>query len=129
MTQGKLIVITHEINRCGVSILGVSELWMLSQGRFTTDDGVYVSGKEECRRASGVGFVVDKEASKVVLGYNPIDDRVMTLRLKGHQMNATFLQVYSPTTEADENKMDVFYSKVQEALDKINSKDVIIMTI
>ena len=102
---------------------------MLSQGRFTTDDGfgVYFSGKEEGRRASGVGFVVDKEASKAVLGYNPIDDRVMTLKLKGHPMNTTFLQVYAPTTEADEDKMDVFYSKVQEALDKINSKDVIIM--
>ena len=129
MTQGKLNVITHEMNRCGVSILGVSELWMLSQGRFTTDDGfgVYFSGKEEGRRASGVGFVVDKEASKAVVGYNPIDYRVMTLRLKGHPMNTTFLQVYAPTTEADEDKMDVFYSKVQEALDKINSKDVIIM--
>ena len=51
----------------------------------------------------------------------------MTLILKGHPMNTTFLQVYAPTTEADEDKMDVFYSKVQEALDKINSKDVIII--
>ena len=118
MIQGKLNVITHEMNRCGVSILGVSEHWMLSQGRFTTDDGfgVYFSGKEEGWGASGVDFVVDKEASKAVLGYNPIDDRVMTLRLKGHPINTTFLQVYAPTTEADEDKMDVFYSKVQEAL-------------
>ena len=51
----------------------------------------------------------------------------MTLRLKCHPMNTTFLQVNAPTTEADEDKMDVFYSKVQEALDNINSKDVIIM--
>ena len=122
-------MITHEMNRCGVSILGVSEHWMLSQGRFTTVDGfgVYFSGKEEGRRASGVGFVVDKEATKAVLGYNPIDDRVMTLIMKGHPMNTTFLQVYAPTTEADEDKMDVFYSKVPEAFDKINSKYVIIM--
>ena len=42
-------------------------------------------------------------------------------------MNTTFLQVYAPTTEADDDNMDVFYSKVKEALDKINSKDVIII--
>ena len=81
----------------------------------------------EGRRACGVGFVVDKEAYKAVLGYYPIDDRVITLRMKGHQMNRTFLHVYAPTTYADEDKMDVFYGKVQEALDKINSKDVITM--
>ena len=129
MTQGQLNVITHDMNRCGVSILGVSENWMLSQGRCTTDDrfGVYFSGKEEGWRASGVGFVVDKEASKAVLGYNPIDDRVMTLILKAHPMNTTFLHVHAPTTEAYEDKMDVFYNNVQEALDTINSKYIVIM--
>jgi len=129
MTQGKLNVITKEMGRCGVNILGVSEHWMLSQGRFVTDDGfvVFFSGKDEGRRSSGVGFVVDKDASKAVLGYNPIDDRVMTIRIKGHPMNITFLQAYAPTADAEDEVVDDFYNKVQEALDQIHRKDIVII--
>ena len=59
------------------------------------------------------------------MGYNPIDDRIITVRLKPN--NITFVQVYAPTTLATGEIIDAFYAKLQEALDKIPKSDVVVM--
>ena len=129
LTLGKLEVISTEMERCGVKVLGIAEHWWLSEGRFTTETGnsVFFAGKDSGRRSSGVGFIVEKEKAKAVLGYNPISDRIITLRLQAHPMNITFVQVYAPTTEANDEEMDAFYGLVQEALDRIPKKDIVIL--
>jgi hypothetical protein len=85
------------------------------------------SGKESGRKRMGVGFIVEKTTAKSVLGYNPINERVITIRLKGNPMNITLVQVYAPTTEASDQVMDEFYEMVQGVLDTIPKKDITIV--
>ena len=115
--------------RCNVPIVGVAEHWWLGQGRFHTDGGetVYYSGRESGRRRSGVGFIINKEMSKAVMGYNPVNDRIITIRMKAHPMNITVVQVYSPTTDATEEEMDNFYGVLQDTLDSISGRDITMM--
>ena len=42
------------------------------------------SGKETGRRNAGVAFMVNSETSRAVLGYNPVSERVITLRPCSH---------------------------------------------
>ena len=85
------------------------------------------SGKEEGKRERGVGFILDKSAAKSFLGFNPISERVITLRLQGRPMNTTIVQVYAPTSTASDETMEDFYGQLQDALDKIPSKDMLIV--
>ena len=128
MNKEKLPILTREIDRVGLSITGISELRFTGKGHFTTDDGhaIYYSGDDK-KRQHGVGFVVGKNTKKSVLGYNPVSERVITIRLQANPVNFTIVQVYAPTSAADEATVDEFYQQVQEVLDKIPQKDVTIV--
>ena len=104
MSAGKLHIVEQEMAELDIKILGVSELWWHGQGRFTTDNGnmMVYSGKESGKKRMGVGFIMEKTTAKSVLGYNPVNERVITLRLKGSPMNITLVQVYAPTGEASD---------------------------
>ena len=51
---------------------------------------------------------------KCIHGFNPISDRIITIRIQGKSINFTFIQVYAPTSTADEEDMDYFYDSLQK---------------
>ena len=83
---------------------------------------MYYSERKSGRRRSGVGFIINM--SKAVMGYNPVNDRIITIRMKAHPMNITVVQVYAPTTDATEEEMDNFYGVLQDTLDSISGRDI-----
>lgn len=46
--------------------------------------------------------------------YNAISDRVISIRLQGSPINVTIIQAYAPTTDAEDEVIDMFYDQVQE---------------
>ena len=70
MNQGKLDVITQEIARINIKILGVSELKWMGMGEFNSDDHyIYHCGQETLRR-NGVALIINIRVQNVVLGCN-----------------------------------------------------------
>ena len=60
MSQGKLEVVTEEMARVNIDILGISELIWTGMGEFNSDDHyIYYYGEESLRR-NGEGFIVNK---------------------------------------------------------------------
>ena len=124
MGMGKLDVIKQEMDRLGIEILGVSELKWTGMGHF--DSGqyrVYFSGHESIWHR-GVGFVVNRSVAMSVLGYETVNDRIITIRIQGRALNLTIIQVYAPTTEASESDIEDFYSSLQETFHAAPSKDI-----
>ena len=58
-------------------------------------------------------------------GFNPVSDRISTIRLQCKPVNMTVLQVYAPTSTAEEGYMEEFYEKVQHVVDEITRGDVL----
>ena len=85
------------------------------------------AGKECGPRREGVGFILDKESTKSIIGYNPMIPRGITIRLKAHPINLTIIQVYAPTSDASDEDLESFYNTVQEALDKTPPRDLLVM--
>ncbi len=107
MTAGKLKIVTRRMQEGKMSVLGIAETWWLNQGNFRTDDGftVVYSGKDTGKRERGVGVIMGQEAAKALMGFNPINDRIISVRLRGHPLNVTILQAYAPTgTASDEDR-------------------------
>ena len=56
-----------------------------------------------------------------------VNDRTIILRLQGHPFNTSIIQIYAPTTDADENEIEQFYNELQEVLDNISKKDILFL--
>ena len=96
------------------------------KGHFTTSDGhtVYFSGNEKGGK-KGVAFIANQHTAKRVLGYNPINDRLISLRLQAKPINITIIQVYAPTSSATDDVMDEFYNQLQDTLDTASKRDAV----
>ena len=74
----------------------------------------------------GVTVYVDSEAEKMLLGYNPVNEWIISIRLNGKQRNITVVQVYAPMSQADE-EIEKFYIEPQSMIDAINNRDILII--
>ena len=73
----------------------------------------------------GVAFIANQHTAKRVLGYNPINDRLISLRLQAKPINITIIQVYAPTSSATDDVMDEFYNQLQDTLDTASKRDAV----
>ena len=113
LNQGKLEVVKREMARVNVDILAISELKWTGMGEFNSDDHyVYYCGKESLRR-NGVAFMVNKRVWNAVLGCNLKKDRMISVRLQGKPFHITVIQVYAPTSDAEEAEVERFYEDLQ----------------
>ena len=60
-----------------------------------------------------------------VLGYNLKNDRMISVHFQGKPFNITVLQVYSPTSNAEETEVEWFYEDLQDLLELTLKKDVL----
>lgn len=128
LKAASLELLTREMDRCKVQLLGISETRWTGKGHFTSSEGhtVYFSGNEKGGQ-KGVAFIANQHIAKRVLGYNPINDRLISLRLQAKPINITVIQVYAPTSSATDDVIDEFYNQLQDTLDTASKRDVVLM--
>ena len=113
MNQGKLEVVKQKMASGNVGILGISELKWNGMGEFNSDDYyIYYCGQESLRR-NGVAIMVNKRVQNVVLGCNLKNDRMISVHFQGKPFNITVIQVYAPTSNAEEADVEQFYEDLQ----------------
>ena len=61
-------------------------------------------------------MVLDKWAAKAVNKVIYEGDRLMLVKLRGKPTDVVILQIYMPTSEAEEELVDAMYEKVEELL-------------
>ena len=69
--------------------------------------------------------MVNKRARNAVLGCNLKNDRMISVRLQGKPFNITVIQVYAPTSNAEEAEVEQFYEDLQDLLELTPQKDVL----
>ena len=126
LAQGKLEVVKLGMEWVGLSILGISELRWIGMGHFLSNTvKVFYSG-HAFLKGNGVAFICDKDTADSVLGYNPVSERIISLRLKYKAINTMLIQIYASTSDTDEEIED-FYGKLQTTVNSIPSGDMLIM--
>ena len=125
MNQGKLEMVKQEMARVNVDILGIRKLKWTGMGELNSDDHwIYYCGQESLRR-NGVAIVVNKRVQNAVLGCNLKNDRMISFRFQGKPFNITVIQVYAPTSNAEEAEVERFYEDLQDLLELTPKKDVL----
>ena len=110
--------------RVNVDILGISNLKWTGMGEFNSDDHyIYYCGQESLRR-NGIAITVNRGVQNAVLGCNLKNDRMISVCFQGKPFNMTVIQVYPPTSNAEETKVERFYEDLQDLLELTFPKDV-----
>ena len=60
--------------------------------------------------------MVNKRVRNAVLGCNLKNDRMISVRFQGKPFNITVIQVYVPTSNAEEAEVEQFYEDLQDLL-------------
>ena len=60
-----------------------------------------------------------------MLGYNLKTNRMISVRFQGKPFIITVIQVYTPTSNAEEAEFEWFYEDLQDRLELIAKKDVL----
>ena len=69
--------------------------------------------------------MVNKRVRNAVLGRNLKNDRMTSVHLQGKPFNITVIQVYAPTSNAEETEVEWFYEELQGLLELTPKKDVL----
>ena len=125
MNQGKLEVVKQEMVRVNVDILGISKLKWTGMGEFNSDDHYIHYYRQESLRRNGVAIMVNKRVWNAVLGCNLTNDRMISVHFQGKPFNITVIQVYAPTSNAEEAEVERFYEALQDLLELTPRKDVL----
>ena len=113
------------MDRVTVNILGISELKWTVMGEFNSDDHyIYYCGQESLRR-NRVAIMVNKRVQNAILGCDHKNDRKISVRFQGKPFNITVIQVYAPTSNAEEAEVERFYEDLQNVLELPPKKDVL----
>ena len=114
MNQGKLEVVKQEMARVNADILGISELKWTGMDEFNSDHHyIYYCGQESLRK-NGVALIVNKRVRNAVLRCNLKNHRMISVRFQGKPFNITVIQVYAPTSNAEEAEVEQFYEDLQD---------------
>ena len=69
--------------------------------------------------------MVNKRVRNAVLGCILKNERMISVRLQGKPFNITVIQVYAPTSNAEETEVEQFYEDLQDLLEVTPKKDVL----
>ena len=124
MNQCKLEVVKQEVARVNVDILGISELKWTGIGDFNSDDHfIYYCGQESLRR-NEVAIIVNKRVWNSVLGCNLKNNKI-SVHFQGKPFNIMILQVYAPSSNAEEVEVEHFCEDLRDLLELTPKKDVL----
>ena len=88
------------------------------------DHYIYYYGQESLRR-NGVAITANKRVWNAALWCNRKNDRMISVHLQGKPFNITVIQVYVPTSNAEEAEVERFNEDLQDLLELTPQNDVI----
>ena len=61
------------------------------------------------------------------MGFEPINERICKIRLKGKYHNITLINIHAPTEENDDDVKEQFYAELQQVQEKVPKQDQLII--
>ena len=83
------------------------------------------TGRKESLRRNGVAIMVNKRVQNAEIGRSLKNNRMISVRFQGKPFNITVIQVYAPTSNAEEAEVEWFYEDLQDLLELTPPKDVL----
>ena len=113
-TAGKSAQVARVMHQMKIQIMGISECRWIGAGRMKLSSGetVLYSGRDDDQHMQGVAIMMTPEATKALIEWSPINERIIKARFYSKFVRLTTIHVYAPTNDADEERKEDFYGKL-----------------
>ena len=125
--KGKIDNAIQEMKSMNVDILGISEMRWIDSGQVKKDGYTVVYLRHETEHRYGVGVIMKDNIAKSLMGFWPISDRSILIKLEGKPFNISIIQVYAPTQDHDDVEIENFYDRIERAIKIVKSDEVLII--
>lgn len=119
---GKLENIKIEMRRLSLDILGLCEMRWPTSGDFWSDDVRMIHSAANNGQA-GVGIALTKEWGEKVINYIAYSDRLLLIKIKGQPTDLVIIQVYMPTSRAEDEQIEEIYEHIEELIKLTKAQD------
>ncbi|GLV41328.1 hypothetical protein CBL_04852 [Carabus blaptoides fortunei] len=110
-SEGAIKSLINEAKRYKLDIIALQETKQKGNGIVDMKDYIFFNSGGQNRRL-GTGFLINKRISQEVLEFRPISDRIYYLRIRGKQRKLSYINIYAPTGDTEEEKKNKFYEKM-----------------
>jgi len=76
---------------------------------------------------SGVAVWIHRKIAVALVGYEPVSDQVLVVRLNAKPRNITLIQVYGPMTAATDEEMERFYQDLSQTVKQVRKTDMLLI--
>lgn len=127
LSVGKLQILERELMTAEMDICGLSETHWKGKGHFTTaEHRIFVSGSDNASQ-NGVAIVVNKRMVQYVDSYQTISDRIIKVTIRTKPTNMHLIQVYMPTTDADDKQVEDTYQEIEQLVSATPKKEPLVI--
>jgi len=106
---------------CKCDILGLAEMRWTGVGEL---NGEVLWSGEEKNHERGVGFLLCNRAKGALLGYIPVNSRIIAARFSGAPLDSAVIQVYAPNSDSSDEDIETFYRQLEQTIKELPKKDV-----
>jgi exonuclease III len=101
--------LAEQISKTQLEILAIQEIrWSGTDLIKKQNYLLYYSGPSNKTIQAGTGFMFLKKIHHIVIGFEPYNERLCKLRIKGKYNNITLINVYVPTEDHIEETKEQF---------------------
>lgn len=120
--------VIREMQRYKLRVIGFSECKWTGFGQLFTATGetIQYSGRDDTHHSTGVALIPKKGFNYTLIEWQPINERLIRARFNGKHAKLSIIQCYAPINDADDEKKDAFYIKLQEKVKKLPAHDVLL---
>ena len=120
-------IICRELEKAHIDICALSEVRRPGSGNvIERSHTIFWSGGE--KREAGVGFAIKNKNFAQGMNPNPINERLMTLRIQLKSgAHLTLISAYALTMQRTQEEKDEFYEKLGDCLDMAKHDNTIIL--
>eukprot|EP00112_Aurelia_sp_Birch-Aquarium-sp1_P019413 Seg48.2 transcript_id=Seg48.2/GoldUCD/mRNA.D3Y31 product="Craniofacial development protein 2" protein_id=Seg48.2/GoldUCD/D3Y31 len=115
--------ISKEMKNMNLDVLGISETRWTGSGKIKEGDFTIVySGGE--KHQYGVGCFLSKKVANSMIGFWPISERVVIVKIQAKPFDINLIQVYAPTSDHSDNEIEAFYDEIEATLKYTKSSEI-----
>jgi exonuclease III len=128
LIPGKIQEISKKMMKYKIDITAFQEIRWQGQGRIDKPEYTLLhSGSEEKTGQLGTGFMINKPMKRSILDFEPQNNRICKIRLKGSFRNITVISAYAPTNDKDDQEKETFYENRKEIFNRIPRHDMVVI--
>ena len=121
---GKFEKLIQKMQNVNLDILAIAETHWTEEGKIIQENHTMIySGGQKHR--NGVGIVMKNSVAKSMMGFSPISDGVIMMKLETKSFNVNVMQVYAPTQDHDGEKIEKFCQEIENGIKYAKSDKVI----